>query len=60
MVNVLKCPVCDCDVLLSQQESLVAPSMTNELEAGVIVCYCPESHRFVTSLKKILSKASSA
>jgi hypothetical protein len=58
--NVLTCPVCGCDVPSSQQKLLVAFSMMNEPEAEVVVCHCPESHRFVASFKRLRGKACSA
>jgi len=55
-VNVLKCPVCGCDVPLSRQKLLVALSMINQPEAEILVCHCPESHRFVASFKGLRRK----
>lgn len=60
MANVLKCPVCGCDVLPSRQKLVVAPSMTNEAVTEVVVCHCPENHRFVVSPKDTARKAHSA
>lgn len=57
--RVLKCPVCGCEVPSSRQKLLVALSMINEPGAGVVVCHCPKSHRFVASLKEGAAKASS-
>ena len=58
--NVLKCPVCGCEIPSSQQKLLVALSMINDPETQIVVCHCPESHRFVASLKKTAKKARSA
>jgi len=60
MANVLKCPVCGCDVLTSRQNLVVARSMTNEAVSEVVVCHCPENHRFVVSPKDTSRKAHSA
>ena len=60
MANVLKCPVCGCDVLTSRQNLVVARSMTNEAVSEVVVCHCPENHRFVVSPKDTARKAHSA
>jgi hypothetical protein len=60
MANVLKCPLCGCDVPPSRQRLVVAPSMTNEAVAEVVVCHCPENHRFVVSPKDTARKAHSA
>jgi hypothetical protein len=58
MANVLKCPLCGCDVPPSRQKLIVAPSTTNEaVTAEVVVCHCPENHRFVVSLKDTARKA---
>jgi hypothetical protein len=59
MANVLKCPVCGCDVLTSRQNLVVARSMTNEAVSEVVVCHCPENHRFVVSPKDTVRKAHS-
>jgi hypothetical protein len=56
MVYVLKCPVFGCDVAPSKQELLVAPSSAKESEAQFVVCHCPESHRFVASIKRATLK----
>lgn len=60
MVSVLTCPVCGCDVQWAEQELLVTPSTTNDSGTGAVVFHCPQSHRFVTSLKESAAKASSA
>ena len=52
MANVLKCPICGCDVISSQLELLVAPSMPNESDPKFVVCHCPKSHRFIVTLKE--------
>ena len=49
MGDLLKCPVCDCEVPLSQQELLFAPA--DQPEPEIVVCHCPENHRFVVSSK---------
>ena len=54
--DVLKCPVCGSDVPSSQQKLLVALSMINEPEAEVLVCHCPQSHRFVASFRRLRKK----
>lgn len=51
--NVLQCPVCGCDVPSSRQKLLVALSMVNEPDVGIVVCHCPENHRFVASFKRL-------
>ena len=58
--SVLQCPVCGSDVPSSRQKSLVALSMINQPEAEVVVCHCPESHRFVASFKRLRRNARSA
>ncbi len=58
--NVLKCPICGCDVALSRRKLVVVPSMTNEAVTEVVVCHCPENHRFVVSTKDTTRKAHSA
>lgn len=60
MATLPKCPVCGCDVPPSRQKLVVAPSMTNEAVTGVVVCHCPENHRFVVSPKDTARKARSA
>jgi hypothetical protein len=57
IANVLKCPVCGSDVLTSRQKLVVVPSMTNETVTEVVVCHCPENHRFVVSPKDTVRKA---
>ena len=57
IANVLKCPVCGSDVLTSRQNLVVARSMTNEAVSEVVVCHCPENHRFVVSPKDTVRKA---
>jgi hypothetical protein len=53
MPIVLKCPVCGRDVLSRQLELLVSASLTNHAPADTVVCHCPDSHRFVASLKHV-------
>jgi hypothetical protein len=60
MAKVLTCPVCGCDVLPNRQKLVVAPSMTNEAVTEVVVCHCPENHRFLVSPKDTARKAHSA
>jgi hypothetical protein len=60
MANVLTCPVCGCDVLPSRQKLVVAPSMISKAVTEVVVCHCPENHRFVVSPKEAARKAHSA
>jgi hypothetical protein len=60
MVDVLKCPLCGCEVPASRQKLVVASSMTNEAVTEVVVCHCPDNHRFVVSPKDTARKAHSA
>jgi hypothetical protein len=60
MANVLKCPLCGCDVPPSRQKLVIAPSMTNEAVTEVVVCHCPDNHRFVVSPKDTARQAHSA
>ena len=57
MPIVLKCPVCGRHVLSRQLELLVSTSLTNLPQADIVVCHCPDSHRFVASLKHIKREA---
>ena len=57
MPIVLKCPICGRDVISRQLKLLVAASMRNESQAETVVCHCPDSHRFVASLKQVEREA---
>ena len=48
-----RCPVCDCEAAdFSQQEMPTAVPSVEKSDAGVVICHCLESHRFVVSLEK--------
>jgi hypothetical protein len=48
---VLRCPVCGSEAPdLNQQKTRAAPQSVDKSDAGVVICHCIESHRFVVSL----------
>ena len=57
MVVVLKCPICGRDVLSRQLKLLVSASLKSASQAETVVCHCPDSHRFVASLKQFEREA---
>jgi hypothetical protein len=57
-MSVLRCPVCGCEVAVSQQETDADARSLEKSDAEIVVCHCVESHRFVVSLKEcVLSEA---
>ena len=48
-----RCPICACEAAdLSQQRTHLAVQTMEKSDAGVVVCHCIQSHRFVVSLKE--------